>query len=157
MSTEQRAAILDDESLETAWEYIARLSGPLAQAVFGRSLPIDTLCIFAQSEEEHDFVLGAIKALGPISRFTHESTTYVDVNMEVGGQVIKFLGVRKPDPTRPQVGYADYPIPDYQALLANIADYPDAEQIMSGRGQSLVELRHPDFDILEYAFDSREH
>jgi len=157
MSIESASSILDDESFQTALEYIARLSGPLAQKVLGQPSPIDTLCLFTHSRAEYEFVLAAIQKYGPISDFSHGATTYVQTNVTIADHRITLLGVRQPDPTRPQVGYADYPRDDYQTLLTSLEQYPGAQEITSGRGQSLIELRDPDFDILGYAFNASEH
>jgi hypothetical protein len=149
--------VLDQSQLDDTLAYIAAQAAPLAKAVLGHELPIDTLCIFTHDDAEYRFVAAALHKLGTPSRFSHEPTLYVDTKLQIGGYGVKILGVRKPDETRPWVGYADYPVADYPELLAEIASNENAKQITSGRGQSLIELRHPDFDTLGFVFDETEH
>lgn len=149
--------ITDEARFQAALTYIASQSGPLAKAVLGNELAIDTVCFFAHSQTEYNFLFQTIGARGPLSEFTHGLTTYINVDFAVATQHLKILGVRAPDATRPQVGYADFPVANYAQLLKATADNPYLTEIKSGRGQSLIELRHPDFDILGYAFDQTEH
>jgi hypothetical protein len=147
--------ILEKQQFDEALDYIAERAACLVRAVLEQELPLDTLTIFTHSPEEHDFVSGVARRYGPESAFTHGDTLYISSDFTVQGHHIIFLGVRRPDATRPEVGYADYPVEDYEAILA--ANYPGAHQITSGRGQNLIELRHPDFDIRGYIVPAAEH
>jgi len=143
--------------MDAAMHYIATQAAKLEQAVLGKGLPVDTVCFFAQSAAEYDFLLAAVKKHGPISKFTHGATTYVDCDLTIDGHHITILGVRQPDPARPWIGYGDYPAAHYKRLLIDQSSNPFAHEITSGRGQSLLELRHPDFDVLGYVAAAEEH
>jgi hypothetical protein len=149
--------ITNDERFQAAMEYIVAESVKLAKQVLGRDLPLDTICFFTHSPEEYEFVEQAVKQRGPVSKFSHGPTLYVDSDFTVAGHHIRIFGVRQPDPTRPQLGYGDYPVNDYIHLLQTERDNPYVKEIISGRGQSLVELRHPDFDVLGFIVDEQEH
>lgn len=142
---------------EAGLAYLATRSSELAETVLGHTLDVDTLCFFTHSPEEYAFVEKMVLARGPKSKFSHGATTYVTVDLIVAGQHIRILGVRQPDPTRPQRGYGDYPVADYAEILKTEASNPHIKEITSGRGKSLIELRHPDFDVLGFIVDQRDH
>lgn len=146
-----------EEKFEQALEYVAKNSVMLAKAVLDRELWIDTLCFFAQSDAEYAFLVGAIKSRGQVSHFSHEPTLYVDTSLSVAEHDITILGVRRPDPLRIEVGYADYPVDDYAGLLQEIKSNPNAQEVFGGTGKSLIELRHPDFDVRGYAVAEANH
>jgi hypothetical protein len=149
--------ITNAERLEAATAYVAEQAARLARVVLGRELPLDTICFFSHSPEEYAFLLDAVRAKGPESALTHGATTYADTDCMVGPHRIRLFGVREADETRPEVGYGDYPVDDYAALLASVQDNQYAHEIISGRGKSLLELKHPDFDVRGYALASEEH
>lgn len=155
MAQHDFSPITGEERLRAAIDYIAEKSLALSREVLGRELTIDTICIFTHSPEEYDFVKEAVRARGDKSRFSHGPTTYVDSDFTVLGQHIRIFGVRSPDPSRPQVGYGDYPVTDCEEIRAIKSPY--LKEIISGRGQSLIELRHPEFDVLGFVADAKEH
>jgi hypothetical protein len=147
--------IINTERLELAIAYIADQSLALARTVLRRELDVDTICFFAQSPAEYRFLEQAVRSRGPVSALSHGPTLYVDSDFEAGSHHIRIFGVRRPDPTRPQAGYGDYPVPDYARLLAAEQSNPHVKEITSGRGQPLIELRHPDFDVLGFVVDAK--
>ena len=149
--------IINEEDLEEAIHYVAEKSLELARLVVGSELSTDTICFFAHNEAEHEFLRKAVMARGPVSKFSHGPTLYVDTDFTVHDQNIRIFGVREPDPTRTQVGYGDYPVKDYERLQKMAIINPHMEEITSGRGKSLIELRHPDFDVLGYLVDVKDH
>lgn len=149
--------ITTEAQLQAAMEYIATQSVKLARQVLGCDLAIDTICFFTHSPEEYEFVERLVKQRGPVSKFSHGPTLYVDSDFTAAGHHIRIFGVRKPDPSRPQLGYGDYPVTDYPELLKAGQANPHAKEIISGRGQSLIELRHPDFDVLGYVVAEEIH
>ena len=145
------------DHLELAKLYVANAAAQLAVAVLGRPLPVDTICFFAHSSQEYDFLLHAVHSSGPESRFTHGKTTYADVDWMIGAHHITIFGVRQPEENRPEFGYGDYPVSDYAALVDATHEMPNVRHIISGRGQPLIELSHPDFDVRGYVADAAEH
>lgn len=155
MTTPDSHPILEKQQFTATLQHIAEQGAALCRQVLNRDLPIDTLTIFTHSPEEYDFVAEVARTYGPESAFTHGDTLYIASDFMVGDCRIIYLGVRRPDPTRPEVGYADYPVTDYAAIVA--ANYPGVQEITSGRGQKLLELRHPDFDVRGYIVKEEEH
>jgi hypothetical protein len=149
--------ITNDSRLSEALEYIAKNSLDLARTVLQRELSIDTICFFTHSPEEYAYLLSAVQVHGQESRFSHGPTTYVDTDLKVADQQIKILGVRQPDPSRPWVGYGDYPITDEEYVSIKSSNSQYVQEISSGRGQPLLELKHPDFDVVGYLVQQEDH
>ncbi|HKU18649.1 MAG TPA: hypothetical protein VJP80_05230 [Candidatus Saccharimonadales bacterium] len=149
--------VMDNTVLQAAVEHIAHRSVALAQTVLGRTLDLDTICLFAHSAEEYAFVEQAVRARGPVSKFSHGPTLYVDVDLMMADWHIRMFGVRAPDPNRPWRGYGDFPVDDYAALVQSTVTNPYIREITSGRGQPLLELKHPDFDVLGFVVQAKDH
>lgn len=149
--------ITNQTRFEAALVYIAENSVRLSGTVLGKELGIDTVCFFTHSPDEYAFVRQAVLARGPVSGLSHGHTTYVDSDFTVLKQHILIFGVREPDETRPWIGYGDYPVTNYAELLVSHRDDPHVRQITSGRGRPLIELSHPDFDVLGFVVDQNEH
>lgn len=149
--------IITNDRLAVAIKYVVTSSLALARSILQRDLTIDTICFFAHTSEEYDYLLAELRKRGTESKFSHGLTTYVDTNFMVAGQHIKILGVRQPDQTRPWVGYSDYPINDAEYSTYKAKSNPYIHEITSGRGQYLLQLEHPDFDVLGFAFRAEEH
>jgi hypothetical protein len=146
------------EELLVKLNYIAQRAGELGREVLGHSMVIDTLTVFTHSEAERAALDPVIRAYGPESLFTHGKTLYVEPeDLMVAGHLIKYLGVRDPEADRTEVGYADYPVDDFAELLKLSADNPFMTPVTSGRGQDLIEVRHPAFDVRAYAVAAGEH
>ncbi len=156
--------ITNEGCLAQAAIFIATKAVALGRTVLGRDLELDTICFFAHTPGELNFLRKAVLARGPQSRFTHGATLYADTDFTLLDWRIKIFGVRDvvmPDPLRSQVGYGDYPVTDYDALLEEIRTHPYvqpyARPITTGLNQSLIELRHPDFDVLGFIARKEEH
>jgi hypothetical protein len=140
---------------KAALEYLMAEGSRLAETILGEQLIPDTLTVFSRTKEEYDFIDGLIRTYGPKSRFSHGITLYIDVAMEVSGNQVVLLGVREPDNDRQDVGYADFSVQNY-AEIRN-ANTEHIQEITTSRGQSLLELRHPDFDVRGYLVSANEH
>jgi hypothetical protein len=137
--------------LRAELSYIASQADKLSKLVTGNTLPIDTLTILTHHPHEFDYLGALIKNYGPKSKYSHGKTLYIEpVDLEVNGYRIKYLGARAPDSTRPQRGYADFPVDNLEIVAQkySVSSYINATK--SGTGQRMLELRHPDFDVLGY-------
>lgn len=143
--------------LQQKLHHISTQAPLLSQAVLGKTYPIDTVCIFSQSAEEHTLLKSLILGMGTLSPFTHGATTYVECSLDIDGQDIKIVGVREPDETRPEVGYADYPVDDFDQLVEDARNLPGVKVMESGLGQALIEICHPDFDTCGYVVAAASH
>lgn len=122
----------------------------LAMMVLGTPLSIDAVCIFAQSEDEYRYIQDLVVASGTLSVLSHGSTTYVDTDMQLNDTHIVLLGVRRPDPTRMQRGYVDYPVRNLAVWATRLKNDSRAKIMKSGLGRALVELTDDTIDCRGY-------
>lgn len=146
-----------EERFEQALDYIATHAVALGELVLGEKYPIDTLTLFTRSNNEYYFLEHLVKARGERSSLTHGPTLYIDCDFMIGDNSIKYLGLRRPDDTRTEVGYADYPVDDFEGLREAQAANKHAMFMRSGLGQPMLELRHPDFDVRGYVVNAADH
>lgn len=145
------------ERFEEALDYVAATAAGLSEAVLSEALPIDTVTLFTRTSKEYYFLERLVRTYGERSEITHGPTLYIDSNFMLGENVIRYLGVRRPDDTRPEVGYADFPVEDFEGLREAHAGNEAVKFMKSGRGQPLLELRHPEFDIRGYVVSAADH
>lgn len=142
--------INDNSQLDVALRYVARQAPLLSERVLGQRLSIDTLAIFSHYLIEHDALESLLRARGPESKIATSSDRhfYVDVEAQIEGQQIRWLGLRIPDPYRMQVGYGDYSA-DYNTIAReHLGKNPYIRKLENNL--TMLELWHPDFDILGY-------
>jgi hypothetical protein len=149
--------ITNEENLHSALDYVAEKSLQLARAILESDQDLDTICFFAQTQEEYEYIKSQVLLHGPVSKLSHEPTLYADTNFFVKGQRIRIFGVRQPDPERTEIGYGDFPVNDYQHYIESVQNNPYMKQITSGLSKPLIELRHPSLDVLGYIVPAADH
>ncbi len=151
--------VIDEVRLMDALSHVVFNAKMLNKILFGKVLgTLDTLTIFTHEAEEFSALEPIVRGYGPESRFSHGKTLYIEPeHLQIAGFAIKYLGVREPDPTRPEVGYADFAVPNLVDVWGNNQDNRFVRQVESGRGQAMLELTHPEFDIRAYLVDAAEH
>lgn len=121
-------------------------------------MPVDTVTIFCHSDEEYEVLEPLIRSYGVESDFTHGKTLYIEnQKLVIPGQQIKYLGLRQPEADRVELGYVDYPVDDFADFQVKSKTSVHLRAMQSGRGQNLIELMHPDFDIRGYIVAANEH
>lgn len=145
------------ERFEAALEYVADTAIKLGETVLGETLPVDTVTLFTQTAREYYFLERVVRTYGDRSQMTHGPTLYIDCDFMLGKNVIRYLGLRRPDATRLEVGYADFPVDNFEDLRQAQAGNEAVKFMKSGRNQPLLELLHPDFDVRGYIVNATDH
>lgn len=140
--------INSEAKYQAALNYLMTEGMNLGEYVLGERFSPHTPTIFAQTKEEYDFIDHLIRTYGTRSPLTHGVTFYAKVDMIVAGNPVMLLGVRQPDTDRKELGYVDFSVQRYDEIKSAGRQY--IQEVTTGRGQSLLELRHPDFDIRGY-------
>lgn len=147
--------LLTKDQLHKRLEYIAEQAVELGKTVAGETFMIDTITCFTHSRAEWEATAALIRQYGSESPLTHGKTLYVEPkDLIIHGNQIVYLGVREPDATRPEAGY---PVTNFAVLHELATNNPNMTPVISGRGQALIEFKHPDFDIRAYAVAASEH
>lgn len=77
--------------------------------------PVNYACLFAQSDAEHAELVEAASKLGSVIKETPTGPLF-QVSIETSSGLLRLVKVRRPDPTRPERGDADFTLSDYEAF-----------------------------------------
>src|SRR4051794_8685313 len=112
--------INNESRFKQALEYVADNVIGLGKTVLGKEMTLDTLTLFTHHDDEFEALEPIVRKFGPESEFTHGLTLYIEpLDLEVAGFAIKYLGLRRPDATRVEVGYGDFITQDTEKLFAS--------------------------------------
>lgn len=148
MAKQYRFSPINNEStFEQVLNYLASELGKLSEKLLDQKFPITTLKIFSHYFEEYDYLYKLLSKMGPKSDFSSETSFYVQVNKRIENYDIKYLGVRVVDPYRLQVGCGDYEIDNFNQFKN---EYMNKSPFIRGFDKDMIELWHPDIDVLGY-------
>ncbi len=145
--------IEDEKTFRKVLIYIQAELDKLSNKLFGKSLPITTLKVFPHYPEEYGYLMNIINKIGERAAISSVTSHYVKVNEMIGGSKIKYIGVRIVDPYRLQAGCGDYEIEDYEDFKKK--NLGKSIFVRSFR-EDMLELWHPDFDVLGYVIQKDE-
>ena len=114
----------------------------------GESAPVNYACIFSQNQAEYEELVDCAKEIGNVVKQTPNGPLF-QISLQTGSGVLKLLKIRMPDPTRPELGDADF-------TIRNFLDFE--KKYLQKRGFKLIprenfrmiELMDPDFDVRAY-------
>lgn len=112
-----KVIIMDKNKLEQLVNYITDQGiKAIKDNTAENNFEIDYLGIFSRNDSEYqeltDFVCGLGKELDP-GRTKTGLTFLLDKSMQTSAGELKYLKIRKPDPTRPQRGAPDFKVGNY--------------------------------------------
>ncbi len=110
---------------------------------------VNYVCIFCQSDKEFEEHLKPAKKLGKTIKQTSTGPLFQIEPLETVAGKVQLLKIRKPDPTRPQRGDADFTIKDYQSFKEKYLKLPKFNLIVRPEFK-MIELRDPNFNVLTY-------
>lgn len=132
--------------LKDAIEYVVDSSEALLKEFLPGIEPLLSVTIFAHYQEEYDYLKKFISAWGkPIEN----GYIKLDQPINYNERVITKLRIRQPDPYRSQVGCVDYDA-DFNNTLSLVKKYPNQVRLIDRPNVKLIELHHPDYDVLAY-------
>ncbi|MFA5051646.1 MAG: hypothetical protein WC544_01120 [Patescibacteria group bacterium] len=107
-------------------------------------------CIFTHSDQEYQLLDTEAQSLGSEVKNTEMGKVYLlHEAIETVAGPLRIVKVRKPDPTRPEQGDADFTLADYQAFKAAHLDEP-GYKLITRPDMEMIELSDPEFDVLAY-------
>lgn len=139
--------ITDEDTLNKAFEYVAAELRKLSLKILNEKLPITTLKIFPHFQEEYEYLYKLISSMGKPAPFNSKTSFYSKTSKQIDENAIKYLGVRIVDPERPQVGCGDYEINNFDEFREK---YAGKSKFVRDFRKDMLEIWHPDFDVLGY-------
>ncbi len=112
------------------------------------SAPVNYACIFCQSEEEQQSFLEEANKLGVIIEQTLTGPLF-KISLDTMAGKLQLLKIRKPDPTRPERGDADFTVSDYPAFKEKYLKNPSFKLIQKDDFE-MIELYDKDADVRAY-------
>ena len=112
---------------------------------------IDYLAIFSKNESEYQELIQFVKKLGKETDPTKSKTglTFLlDKPIKTSAGQLKYLKIRKPDPTRPQRGAPDFKINNYNKFKEKYLKKSGNFTLMAKDNFEMVELKG--IDVLVY-------
>lgn len=104
---------------------------------------------FSQSQEEYDELNEQVKLFGRIANDTPTGPVYVINPIETVAGQLRVLKVRRPDPTRPERGDADFAIQDYSSFKENYLKKAGFKLIVREKFE-MIELMDSEFNVRAY-------
>ena len=144
--------ISTDQSAQVALEYIDEQLRKLSELVIEEYLPVNTLKIFAHYEEEYMFLKEWADCLGENEDDGSSTSYYVKPSTPMTGNKdpIEYVGIRVPDPYRAQVGCGDYVVGNFDEFKEKYLGKSPYIRQVSHQKYEMLELFHPDIDVLGY-------
>lgn len=141
------------EKIKEIIDYIVPKTLELNQAyISDKDLKINYSAIFCQSSEEYESLNGEVGSLGAVVENTPTGPLYkLHEPIQTVAGPLWLLKIRKPYPTHPQRGDADFTLVDYNKFKEqHLADAEHFKVMNEGTDSEMIELRDPAFDVLSY-------
>jgi hypothetical protein len=110
---------------------------------------VNYACVFAQSEQEFSQLLEQPKSMGEIIKETPTGPLFKIEPMQTSAGMLKLVKIRKPDPTRPERGDADFTVSDYPAFKQTVLG-TDGFKLIERENFEMIELMDPAYDVRAY-------
>ncbi len=111
--------------------------------------PVNYVCIFCQNEVEFEELSKLAQKIGRVIKQTYSGPLFLIEPVETAAGKVRLLKIRKPDPTRPQQGDADFTVKDYQSFKEKYLKLPNFSLIKRPEFE-MIELKDLDLDVLAY-------
>jgi hypothetical protein len=143
--------ITSNKQFNAVIKHIVEKAEELSQQLTGTKLSVATVKVFAHYPDEFQYMKSILEEYGTLSSIGRSTSIYVDSLLTIGGNQIKNVGIRVPDPYRLQAGCVDFRVESPKEFVNSlpkneygyIRPFPDMPD-------EFVELWHPDFDVAGY-------
>jgi hypothetical protein len=130
---------MNTEDLKKIVKDIVAQAEQIKQRIVNDAAPVNYACIFCQNDEEYALFIDAAKEIGKVVQDTETGLAFQIKPLETVAGDLQILKVRKPDPTRPERGDADFTLSDYKTF----------KQVhLNQNGFKLI--KKSDFEMIEY-------
>jgi len=114
-----------------------------------KNTPVNYACIFSQSKEEYDELLEVARKIGKVIKETPTGLLFLIEPLETVSGVLKLLKIRLPDPTRLELGDADFTISNFPEFKKKYLSKQGFKK-MQKPDFYMIELMDSDFDVRAY-------
>lgn len=118
-----------------------------------KNAPVNYTAIFSQNESEYDELYELARQIGTVVQNTPTGDLFEIDTLETVSGGLRLLKIRKPDPTRPERGDADFTVADYPNFKNTYLQKPGFK-LIERENFEMVELVDPMSNVRAY-FSSR--
>ena len=111
--------------------------------------PVNYACVFAQSDEEFEDAMAAAKNMGRIVKETPTGPLFLIPSLNTLAGPLRLIKIRKPDPSRPERGDADFTVSDFGAFKKKHVG-TEGFSLIVRENMELVELKDSQSNVRAY-------
>ena len=115
-----------------------------------KNAPVNYACIFAQNKEQYDTLLMVAEQIGYVIMETPMGPVYHIKPLKTVAGDLRLLKIRKPDPTRPELGDADFTVENYPEFKKRYLSKTGFKLIPKREDFEMIELVDPKFNVRAY-------
>lgn len=146
--------VANEQELIEQVKYVAKQTSRLAKKIVGKTFPIKSLTIFAHSQLEFDSFTKTSSRMGKPYSYHNGPIVELNKSVEVEGNRIIYLRIRKPDPERPQVGCNDF-VTDFENFKREyLPKHPKNLRLIKRPEYDMIEFHDPSFNVLAYVLST---
>lgn len=137
------------EDLKNIIKDIIAQADDLKKTIVTCPAPVNYACIFCQSEDEYSSFLDMAKQMGKVIQDTKAGPVFQIESLPTVAGNLRLLKIRKPDPTRPERGDADFTLSNYDEFKKEHINQKGFKLIDKGNFE-MIEYKAPDSNVLVY-------
>jgi hypothetical protein len=114
-----------------------------------KNTAVNYACIFSQKKEEYDELIKVALKIGTIIKETPTGPLFHIKPMQTDSGILRLLKIRIPDPTRHELGDADFTVsnfPEFERKYLSKQGF----KLIQKKDFYMIELIDSDFDVLAY-------
>jgi hypothetical protein len=115
-----------------------------------KNAPVNYACIFCQSDEQYNILVTVTQKIGKIIEETPKGPLFHIQPLKTVAGNLRLLKIRKPDPTRPELGDADFTVENYPEFKKRHLLKTGFKLIPKREDFEMIELVDPKFDVRAY-------
>jgi hypothetical protein len=147
------ALVPNYQSLDSAIDLVARIVAAAAdlknRATDQANAPVSWCCIFTQNEADYYDLVSLFSELGTLANDTKSGPVYVVPPIPTIAGPVRVVKVRRPDPTKPELGDADFRIEPYEPFWLKYQDVPGFK-VIERDAFVMIELMEPGSNVRVY-------
>lgn len=141
---------MDTEDLKNRVKNIVEKATALKNKHTGKKItPVNYACIFSQNKEEYSNLLDVTHKIGTVIKETPTGPLFHIEPLQTISGVLKLLKIRMPDPTRPELGDADFTVSDFLEFKKKYLS-ESGFKLIKKEDFVMIELMDSDFDVRVY-------
>ena len=114
-----------------------------------KKAPVNYACVFCQSKDQHNNMLAVMQNIGKKIKETPTGPVFHIPPLNTAAGNLQLLKIRKPDPTRPELGDADFTVTNYAEFKKNCLSQKGFKLIVRENFE-MIELVDPKFNARAY-------